>query len=51
MLNPTMSSGCPLNRDETRLITPGVSILKKINRQMIVNSPQPTKSDQWSMHN
>ena len=29
MLNPTMRSGWPLKRDETRLMTPGVSILQE----------------------
>ena len=29
MLNPTISSGWPRNRDETRAITPGVSMLHK----------------------
>ena len=28
VLNPTINSGCPLNKLDTRLITPGVSILK-----------------------
>ena len=28
VLKPTIRSGCPLKRFETRLITPGVSILK-----------------------
>ena len=29
VLKPTMSSGCPLNSDETLLMTPGVSMLKQ----------------------
>ena len=29
VLNPTISSGCPLKSDDTLLITPGVSILGK----------------------
>lgn len=28
VLNPTINSGCPLNSDETLLITPGVSMLR-----------------------
>lgn len=27
-MKPTIRSGCPLNKADTRLITPGVSILK-----------------------
>lgn len=27
MLKPTINSGCPLNSDDTRLMTPGVSML------------------------
>ena len=30
MLNPTIKSGCPLKRCETRAMTPGVSILYEI---------------------
>ena len=38
VLKPTMSSGCPLNSDETLLMTPGVSILE--------NSKNATTLDQ-----
>lgn len=35
VLNPTISSGWPLNRHETRAITPGVSIDCVLNSFMI----------------
>ena len=34
MLKPTINSGCPLNRVDTRLMTPGVSILEKRDRSI-----------------
>ena len=33
VLKPTIRSGCPRNRFETRLITPGVSILGERRRR------------------
>lgn len=32
-MNPSINFGCPLNKDETLSITPGVSMLKEKNKK------------------
>lgn len=47
VLNPTINSGCPLNRDDTRLITPGVSMLGRKKEITSLTESLSMKSFQW----
>ena len=43
VLKPTISSGCPLNSDDTLLMTPGVSILGNNNKKKRTQGKNYTK--------